>query len=77
LKWDYRCGSNQTGTWVAYGIIGFGQAGIAVPSQLSKQNKTVNIFSHCLQGGNQESGSLVIGNIQEPDMVYTPIIPRQ
>ncbi|KAG0623566.1 hypothetical protein M758_3G183700 [Ceratodon purpureus] len=73
----FGCGSNQTGTWATDGLIGFGQSPIAVTSQLSEQNKTVNIFAHCLQGDNQGSGSLVIGNIQEPDVVYTPIVPRQ
>jgi hypothetical protein len=38
---------------------------------------TVNIFAHCLQGDNKGSGSLVIGAIREPDIVYTPMVPRQ
>ena len=57
--------------------MGFGQAPIALPSQLSEQGITVDIFAHCLQGNNLGSGSLVIGNIQEPDVVYTPIVPGQ
>lgn len=73
----FGCGSNQTGTWATDGLIGFGQAAISAPSQLTEQGATVNIFAHCLQGDNKGSGSLVIGDIREPDVVYTPIVPKQ
>lgn len=73
----FRCGSNQTGTWATDGLIGLGQAAISAPSQLTEQGKTENIFAHCLQGDNLGSGSLVIGTVREPGLVYTPIVPLQ
>lgn len=73
----FGCGSNQTGTWLTDGLVGFGQAEVSLPSQLSKQNVSVNIFAHCLQGDNKGSGTLVIGHIREPGLVYTPIVPKQ
>jgi hypothetical protein len=57
--------------------MGFGQAAISIPSQLASQNKTGRVFAHCLQGDTAGGGIFVIGNITEPNIVYTPIVPSE
>jgi hypothetical protein len=57
--------------------MGFGQDAISVPSQLAAQGLTPNVFAHCLEGENKGSGILVIGEVMEPDVLYTPIVPGQ
>lgn len=46
-------------------------------SQLSSQGVTPNAFSHCLKGGNGGGGILVLGQIVEPNIVYTQLVPSQ
>ncbi|XP_051153034.1 aspartic proteinase 36-like [Andrographis paniculata] len=58
------------------GIFGFGQQGLSVISQLSAQGITPNAFSHCLKGENG-GGILVLGQIVEPNIVYTPLVPLE
>lgn len=84
-KWNwtgYRCGTTQTGNLLSSpkavsGIMGFGQAAVAVPSQLAALGKVGRVFAHCLQGNNQGGGTFVIGNILEPNISYTPYVPDQ
>ncbi|EOY33630.1 Eukaryotic aspartyl protease family protein isoform 4, partial [Theobroma cacao] len=57
------------------GIFGFGQQSLSVISQLSSQGITPRVFSHCLIGNNGGGGILVLGEILEPNMVYTPLVP--
>ncbi|MBA0728769.1 hypothetical protein Golax_001643 [Gossypium laxum] len=57
------------------GIFGFGQQSLSVISQLSSQRVTPRTFSHCLKGNDDGGGILVLGEIVEPDMVYTPLVP--
>ena len=59
------------------GIFGFGQQGLSVISQLSSQGITPNAFSHCLKGRNGGGGVLVLGEIVEPNIVYSPLVPSQ
>ncbi|XVF46812.1 hypothetical protein PTKIN_Ptkin03bG0058300 [Pterospermum kingtungense] len=59
------------------GIFGFGQQSLSVVSQLSSQGITPKVFSHCLKGNNGGGGILVFGEILEPNMVYTPLVPSQ
>ncbi|XP_022755920.1 aspartic proteinase-like protein 2 [Durio zibethinus] len=59
------------------GIFGFGQQGLSVISQLSSQGITPKVFSHCLKGNNGGGGILVFGEILEPNIVYTPLVPSQ
>jgi hypothetical protein len=73
-----RCGdSNLTSTHDAVdGLIGFGQSSISVLSQLAANGTTPNIFAHCLQGDSNASSTLVIGEITEPGIVYTSMVPN-
>lgn len=57
--------------------MGFGQAAVSVPTQLAAQGKVGRVFAHCLQGNNQGGGIFVIGNILEPNISYTPLVPKQ
>ncbi|KAK4492672.1 hypothetical protein RD792_003492 [Penstemon davidsonii] len=78
----FGCSTSQTGDLTkpdraVDGIFGFGQQGLSVISQLSSQGITPNSFSHCLKGENGGGGILVLGQIVEPNLVYTPLVPSQ
>lgn len=82
-QWAFRCGFNQTGESLTSssratdGIMGFGQAGLSVVAQLANQGLTTNEFAHCLQGDTGEGGIFVIGDVQQPGIVYTGIVQDQ
>ncbi|CAN1252740.1 Aspartic proteinase 36 [Linum perenne] len=59
------------------GIFGFGQQGLSVVSQLAAQGVAPRAFSHCLKGDDGGGGILVLGEIVEPNIVYTPLVPSQ
>ncbi|KAJ6309595.1 hypothetical protein OIU76_014520 [Salix suchowensis] len=59
------------------GIFGFGQQDMSVVSQLASQGITPRAFSHCLKGDDSGGGILVLGEIVEPNIVYTPLVPSQ
>lgn len=59
------------------GIFGFGQQAMSVISQLSSQGVAPKSFSHCLRGDNDGGGILVLGEIVEPNIVYSPLVPQQ
>ncbi|KAL2502691.1 Eukaryotic aspartyl protease family protein [Forsythia ovata] len=59
------------------GIFGFGQQGLSVISQLSSHGITPKVFSHCLKGEGNGGGILVLGEILDPRIVYTPLVPSQ
>ncbi|KAL8029689.1 hypothetical protein ABFX02_14G241100 [Erythranthe guttata] len=78
----FGCSTSQTGDLTkpdraVDGIFGFGQQGLSVISQLSSQGVAPNSFSHCLRGGNGGGGILVLGQIVEPNIVYTPLVPSE
>ena len=77
-----RCSTHQTGTLTKPdkaidGIFGFGQHGLSVVSQLSSRGITPKVFSHCLKGDGTGGGKLVLGEILDPTMVYSPLVPSQ
>ncbi|PON56146.1 Aspartic peptidase [Parasponia andersonii] len=59
------------------GIFGFGQGELSVISQLSSRGITPRVFSHCLKGDGNGGGILVLGEILEPSIVYSPLVPSQ
>ncbi|KAL6519360.1 hypothetical protein OROGR_018680 [Orobanche gracilis] len=59
------------------GIFGFGRKGLSVISQLASLGITPRIFSHCLKGDGSGGGILVLGQILDPGIVYTPLVPSQ
>ncbi|AES60673.2 eukaryotic aspartyl protease family protein [Medicago truncatula] len=59
------------------GILGFGPGELSVVSQLSSRGITPKVFSHCLKGDGNGGGILVLGEILEPSIVYSPLVPSQ
>ncbi|GAB2274671.1 hypothetical protein Dimus_009442 [Dionaea muscipula] len=59
------------------GIFGFGQQPLSVVSQLASLGITPQVFSHCLRGDSAGGGILVLGEIVEPGIVYTPLVQSQ
>lgn len=59
------------------GILGLGQSSFSIISQLASQKVIPNVFSHCLRGDSNGGGILVLGEIVEPGMVYSPLVKEQ
>ena len=78
---SFSCGSKQSGQLSSSeealdGIMGFGQANSSVLSQLAAAKKVPKMFSHCLD--NDKGGGIwSIGELIEPKMNTTPLIPNQ
>ncbi|KAJ0476661.1 putative nepenthesin [Helianthus annuus] len=78
----FGCSTYQTGSLTKPdkaidGIFGFGQRDLSVVSQLSSHGITPKVFSHCLKGDGTGGGKLVLGEILDPTMVYSPLVPSQ
>ncbi|KAK2448883.1 aspartic proteinase [Trifolium repens] len=78
----FGCSNQMTGYFTKSeravdGVFGFGHQDISVISQLSAQGVTPRVFSHCLRGDITGGGSLVLGEILESSIVYTPLVPSQ
>ncbi|GKD14806.1 aspartic proteinase-like protein 2 [Tanacetum coccineum] len=56
-------------------MLGFGQANSSVLSQLASEKKVRKIFSHCLDGS-QGGGIFAIGQVVQPKVQTTPMIPE-
>ncbi|CAM8891616.1 unnamed protein product [Rhodiola kirilowii] len=77
----FGCGSRQSGGLSSSdgaldGIIGFGQSNSSLITQLAATGKVKKIFGHCLdniRGG----GIFAIGEIVEPQVKPTPLIPNK
>jgi hypothetical protein len=50
---------------------------MSVVSQLASLGVAPKAFSHCLRGDEAGGGILVLGEIIEPNIVYTPLVPSQ
>ncbi|CAL1412598.1 unnamed protein product [Linum trigynum] len=59
------------------GIFGLGQGPLSAISQLSSRGIVPPVFSLCLKGEGLGGGTFVLGEIAEPGMVYTPLVPAQ
>ncbi|GFQ00388.1 aspartic proteinase-like protein 2 [Phtheirospermum japonicum] len=57
------------------GLIGFGQANSSILSQLASSGKVKKVFSHCLDG-NKGGGIFAIGEIVQPKVNRTPLVPN-
>ncbi|KAI4371339.1 hypothetical protein MLD38_019586 [Melastoma candidum] len=78
----FGCSTYQTGDLMKSdkaidGIFGFGQGDLSVISQLSARGLTPKVFSHCLKGDGSGGGIMVLGEILEPNIVYSPLVPSQ
>ncbi|KAL7148461.1 hypothetical protein ABFS83_06G179800 [Erythranthe nasuta] len=77
----FGCSAKQSGelgssSQAVDGIIGFGQSNTSVLSQLSLSKKIKKVFSHCLDGG-KGGGIFAIGEVVEPKVNRTPLVPNQ
>ncbi|PKA51113.1 Aspartic proteinase-like protein 2 [Apostasia shenzhenica] len=78
----FGCSNSQSGDLTKSdravdGIFGFGQHSLSVISQLSSAGVAPKVFSHCLIGSDSGGGILVLGEIVEPGIVYTPLVQSQ
>lgn len=75
-----RCGAQLGGdlgssSQALDGILGFGQSDASMLSQLAAARKVRKIFAHCLdtvRGG----GIFAIGNVVQPKVKTTPLVPN-
>lgn len=77
-----RCSTYQSGDLTKSdkaidGIFGFGPGGLSVISQLHARALTPKVFSHCLKGDANGGGIMVLGEILDPSIVYSPLVPSQ
>ncbi|KAL7148786.1 hypothetical protein ABFS83_06G202900 [Erythranthe nasuta] len=77
----FGCSAKQSGelgssSEAVDGIIGFGQSNASILSQLALSGKVKKIFSHCLDGNNG-GGIFAIGDVVEPKVNRTPLVPNQ
>ncbi|KAL6585418.1 hypothetical protein OROMI_002062 [Orobanche minor] len=82
IVFGYVCSTSMSGDLTKSdravdGIFGFGRQGLSVISQLASLGITPRIFSHCLKGDGSGGGILVLGQIMDPGIVYTPLVPSQ
>ncbi|XP_057427233.1 aspartic proteinase 36-like isoform X2 [Lotus japonicus] len=73
----YQSGDLTKADKAVDGIFGFGPGALSVVSQLSSRGITPKVFSHCLKGDGNGGGILVLGEILEPSIVYSPLVPSQ
>ncbi|KAK4745730.1 hypothetical protein SAY87_012042 [Trapa incisa] len=77
----FGCGNKQSGEFDSSsaaldGILGFGQANSSVLSQLATSGIVKKIFAHCLDG-KKGGGIFAIGDIMQPEVKTTPLVPNQ
>ncbi|KAJ4954531.1 hypothetical protein NE237_011314 [Protea cynaroides] len=76
----FGCGAVQTEVGPSGGdfdgILGFGQSNTSMISQLASEGKVKRKFAHCLDGMNG-GGIFAIGDVVQPKVKTTPIVPDQ
>lgn len=81
IFFQVRCGNKQSGelgtsSEAVDGILGFGQANSSLLSQLASSGKVKKEFAHCLD--NKKGGGIfAIGEVVEPKVDMTPLVPNQ
>uniref|UniRef100_A0ACD5WJ96 Uncharacterized protein n=2 Tax=Avena sativa TaxID=4498 RepID=A0ACD5WJ96_AVESA len=73
----FGCINSQSNFLETDGLLGFGQDPLSIISQLNSQGVSPKSFSHCLKGSEDGGGTLVLGKIVAPGLVYTPLVPSQ
>ncbi|KAI3912766.1 hypothetical protein MKW92_009831, partial [Papaver armeniacum] len=74
---NYQSGDLTKTDRAVDGILGFGQHGMSIIQQLSSRGITPRVFSHCLKGTDRGGGVLVLGEVVEEGIVYSPLVPSQ
>ncbi|CAL1362693.1 unnamed protein product [Linum trigynum] len=73
----YQSGTLADSALAVDGIFGLGRGPLSPISQLASRGVIPPVFSHCLKGEGLGGGTFVLGEISEPGMVYTPLVPAQ
>ncbi|CAI0392104.1 unnamed protein product [Linum tenue] len=73
----YQSGTLGDSALAVDGIFGLGQGPLSPISQLASRGVIPPVFSHCLKGEGLGGGTFVLGEISEPGIVYTPMVPAQ
>lgn len=77
----FGCGAKQSGDLGSRnealdGLLGFGQANTSIISQLASSGNVKKMFAHCLDGLHG-GGIFAIGQVVQPKVNTTPLIPNQ
>jgi hypothetical protein len=76
-----RCGAGPSADLISAddafdGILGFGKSNSSIISQLASSGRVKKMFAHCLDGVNG-GGIFAIGNVVQPKVNTTPLVPDQ
>ncbi|OWM82475.1 hypothetical protein CDL15_Pgr002050 [Punica granatum] len=74
---NYQSGDLTKSDKAIDGIFGFGPGDLSIIAQLYARGLTPKVFSHCLKGDANGGGIMVLGEILEPTIVYSPLVPSQ
>lgn len=58
------------------GIVGLGRGNASILSQLASSGKVKKVFSHCLSG-NKGGGIFALGEVVDPKVNRTPLVPNE
>ncbi|KAH0674623.1 hypothetical protein KY284_025710 [Solanum tuberosum] len=77
----FGCGYSQSADLISSdeafdGILGFGKSNSSILSQLASSGKVKKMFAHCLDGVNG-GGIFAIGNVVQPKVNMTPLVPNK
>ncbi|KAE8800639.1 aspartic proteinase-like protein 2 [Hordeum vulgare] len=73
----FGCSNSILGPVPRDGFMGFGKDAPSVILQLNSQGVSPKAFSHCLTNSDEGGGFLVLGEVVEPGLVFTPLVPSQ
>ncbi|KAM3318299.1 hypothetical protein ACQJBY_035814 [Aegilops geniculata] len=73
----FGCSNSRSGHEKTDGFMGFGKNAPSVFLQLSSQGVFPKAFSHCMTSSEDGGGILVLGEVVEPGVVFTPLVPSQ
>lgn len=73
----FGCSNSLSGQVQTDGFIGFGKDAPSVILQLSSQGVSPKAFSHCLTSSDDGGGIIVLGEVVEPGLVFTPLVQSQ
>ncbi|XP_057801642.1 aspartic proteinase 36-like [Salvia miltiorrhiza] len=71
----FGCSMSEDPSKSVDGIVGFGRGNESILSQLASSGKARKVFSHCLDG-NRGGGIFAIGEVVDPKVNTTPLVPN-
>ncbi|XP_042038510.1 aspartic proteinase 36-like [Salvia splendens] len=72
----FGCSMSEDPTKDVDGILGLGLANETILAQLASSGKVKKVFSHCLDG-NRGGGIFAIGEVMDPKVNRTPLVPNE